>query len=150
MGKIKAILFAVSLATASILFAVTNTYANEVCVAAGVSDPILCGNHNSNEERELMNRTSNVLSVVYTFIGIAAVIVIIIGSIILMTSSGSPEKVQTAKRAILYAILGLVVTLSAFAATTLTINALEGNTQTSAADDEKIRQRNTEHAEYNA
>ena len=35
MGKIKAILFAVFLATASILFAVTNTYANEVCVAAG-------------------------------------------------------------------------------------------------------------------
>ena len=150
MGKIKAILFAVFLATASILFAVTNTYANEVCVAAGVSDPILCGNHNSNEERELINRTSNVLSVVYTFIGIAAVIVIIIGSIILMTSSGSPEKVQTAKRAILYAILGLVVTLSAFAATTLSINALEGNTQTSAADDEKIRQRNTEHAKVKA
>ena len=150
MRRLNAIILALFLATSLLSFAPARAYASEVCAAAGVSDPILCGNGNSDEERELMNRTSNALSVVYTSVGIVAVIVIIIGSIILMTSSGSPDRVQTAKNAIFYAILGIVVTLSAFAATNLTINALEGKVQSTAADEEKAKQRDASYGKVRA
>jgi multisubunit Na+/H+ antiporter MnhB subunit len=43
-----------------------------------------------------------------------------------MTALGDAAKIQRAKNAIIYAIIGLIVTLAAFAITNLVINALEG------------------------
>ena len=44
-----------------------------------------------------------------------------------MTSTGDSGKIQSAKNTIMYAIIGLVVTLAAFAITEFFIGALEGN-----------------------
>ena len=41
-----------------------------------------------------------------------------------MLSQGNPEKIARAKRGITYSIIGLLVTLSAFAIVTFVLNAL--------------------------
>ena len=56
--------------------------------------------------------------------GIISAVVIIIAGIMYMTSAGDPGKVATAKKAILYAIIGLIVALSAFAITNFILEAL--------------------------
>lgn len=48
-------------------------------------------------------------------IGIIAVIVIIVGAIRYVTSDGDSNKVSSAKNTILYAVIGLVVAMLAFA-----------------------------------
>lgn len=58
-----------------------------------------------------------VLNTVYFIAGAAAVIIIIIGGILYATSEGDPGKVQTAKNAILYAVVGLIVVMMAFVIT---------------------------------
>ena len=98
----------------------------DACEVAGVNDPLICGTKDSNEERELQRRIKRVLETVYLWLGIIAVIVIVIGGIRYMTSTGEPEKIKGAKNTIMYAIIGLIVTLAAFAITEFVIGALEG------------------------
>ena len=77
---------------------------------------------------ELMDRVSNVLNVVYLWIGIIAVVFIVIGGIKYMTSAGDANKVQGAKKTITYSVVGLVVVLAVFAITSFVIGALDGRT----------------------
>ena len=98
----------------------------DACSVAGVDDPLICGTKGANEERELQNRVKRVLDTVYLWIGIIAVIVIVIGGIKYMTSTGDTQKVQSAKNTIMYAVIGLIVTLAAFAITSFVIGALDG------------------------
>ncbi len=60
---------------------------------------------------------SGILNGVYFMIGIAAVISIIVGGIIYATSGGDPNGAKRGKDIILYAIIGLVVSLMAFVIT---------------------------------
>jgi hypothetical protein len=60
---------------------------------------------------------SNGLNLVYTLAGIIAVIVIIIAGIMYSTSAGDPGRITKAKNLILYAVIGLVVVIIAFAVT---------------------------------
>jgi Type IV secretion system pilin len=57
------------------------------------------------------------LNIAYFIAGIIAVIVIIIAGFTFVTSGSDPGAVTKAKNAILYAIIGIVVILSAFAIT---------------------------------
>ena len=54
------------------------------------------------------------LGVVYSIAGIVAVIVIIIGGFMYITSAGNTDRIKTAKNAILYPVIGLVVVITAF------------------------------------
>ena len=57
------------------------------------------------------------LTTVYTITGMVAVIVIIIAGYIFATSNGNAAKAQKARQAILYAVIGIIVVLMAFAIT---------------------------------
>lgn len=57
------------------------------------------------------------LSIVYFVAGAACVIVIIIAGILYAISNGDASKIKTAKDAILYAVIGLVVIMMAFVIT---------------------------------
>lgn len=57
---------------------------------------------------------SGVLATVYWAVGIAAVMVIIIGGILYAVSDGDAAKTKRAKDAILYAVVGLIFVTSAF------------------------------------
>ena len=106
---------------------VNSSYADDdACSVAGINDPLICGTAHSDEEVELMDRTKGVLDTVYLWIGIIAVIFIVIGGIKYMTSQGEAEQIKRAKSTITFSIIGLVVTLAAFAITNFFIDALNG------------------------
>lgn len=98
----------------------------DACELSGYTDPLICG-HEKGSEQELMNRIRNILNTIYLWIGIIATIVIIIGGIKYIISVGDAAKVNSAKNTIFYAIIGLIVTLAAFAITNVVIGAINGN-----------------------
>jgi hypothetical protein len=73
--------------------------------ATDVSNQTDCTGSNT-EVNKLIKTVINLLSI---FGGIAAVVMIIIGGLRYVTSSGAPEKVSGAKNTILYALIGLVI-----------------------------------------
>lgn len=82
----------------------------------------LCDKHG---EDDLMKTVGNVLNAIYGIIAVIAVVMIVIAGIKYSTSQGDPNKVQSAKGTILYAIIGLVITISAFAITNFILSALK-------------------------
>lgn len=56
---------------------------------------------------------SDVLQLVTILVGVASVIMIIVGGFQYITSAGDPSKVNSAKNTILYAVIGIVVVLFA-------------------------------------
>ncbi|MBP5656554.1 hypothetical protein J6X15_03155, partial [Candidatus Saccharibacteria bacterium] len=84
----------------SVIFvaATTPVFAKQTaCGAAGYYDPLICGYGEGANEVALQNRIRRVLETVYMWIGIIAVIVIVIGGIRYMTSTGEAEKIKGAK-----------------------------------------------------
>jgi hypothetical protein len=57
---------------------------------------------------------SNVLNVAITFIGLAAFVMLIVGAFGYMLSGGNSKGTETARNTITFAIVGIVVALSAF------------------------------------
>lgn len=55
------------------------------------------------------------INILLLIVGIASVVVIIIAGVIMMTSQGDAGKLKTAKSAITFAIIGLLISLLAFA-----------------------------------
>ena len=83
--------------------------------------PELCKGGNEDDAK---TKVGNILNVVYSLIGVVAVVFVIIGGFKYMTSQGEPGRVQQAKNTILYALIGLVITISAFAITAFILQAL--------------------------
>jgi heme/copper-type cytochrome/quinol oxidase subunit 2 len=65
-----------------------------------------------NDPREI---AAGVINVIMGFLGIVAVVIILIGGFKWMTASGNEDKVQEAKNLIIAGIIGLVIILAAFA-----------------------------------
>lgn len=63
-----------------------------------------------------------VIKVLLFIIGAASVVMIIVGGVRYVTSAGNPEAVKGAKNTIVYAIVGLVVAILAYAIVTFVIN----------------------------
>jgi lysylphosphatidylglycerol synthetase-like protein (DUF2156 family) len=59
----------------------------------------------------------NILTTVYTFAGIVCVLVIVIAGLLYTTSTANPSHTKRAREAIIYAVVGLVVIISAFVIT---------------------------------
>ena len=108
------------------------------CGAAGMYDPLICGYGEGANEAALQNKIRNILETVYLWVGIIAVIVVVIGGIKYMTSQGEPDKIKTAKSTLTYAIIGLVVTLAAFAITEFILGALDGQAPSDSASERVV------------
>ncbi|OYX40936.1 hypothetical protein B7Y94_05895 [Candidatus Saccharibacteria bacterium 32-49-12] len=102
----------------------TPTFANVIedsCNQSG-SDSALCDNGNADTEfSEVIKVIVNTLLFI---IGIISVVMIIIGGIKFTTSAGNPAGVTSAKNTILYAIVGLVVSVAAYAIVNWVIDKL--------------------------
>lgn len=84
-------------------------------------------NEVGNGDSDLVGKVTGILNAVIAVLGIVAVIVIIMGGIGYMTSSGDAGKVKKAKDTILYGVIGLVVVALAFAIVNFVIsNILSG------------------------
>lgn len=68
-----------------------------------------------------------VFNIVFTLAGSIATIFIIVGALRYALAAGDPQKLEQAKKTVLYAIVGLVVTVLAFAL----VNFIIGQTPTS-------------------
>ncbi len=55
------------------------------------------------------------INIILWVVGVAAVIVIIVAGLKYVTSSGNPSAISSAKTTILYAVIGLVIAITAYA-----------------------------------
>ena len=70
------------------------------------------------------NMVEPIVSTLLFVVGVVAVVVIIIGGILYVTSTGDPGKTKRAKDTILYAVIGLVVAILAYAIVNFVVKAL--------------------------
>jgi uncharacterized BrkB/YihY/UPF0761 family membrane protein len=59
------------------------------------------------------NQVQNGLSIIFAVFAAVAIIVIIIAAINFATSEGNPDNISRSKKTIIYALIGLVIALSA-------------------------------------
>ena len=111
-----ALLFPVSLATAATADVFQN---NPGCTSASGTN--ICGGTNGDG---LFAVIKNIIQVLLIAGGVIAVIVIIVGGLRYMTSNGEQAQVKSAKDTILYAVIGLVVTMVAYAIVTWVVGKL--------------------------
>ncbi len=67
---------------------------------------------------------ANVINVILGFLGIIAVIIILLGGFKWMTAGGNQDKVDEAKKLIMAGIVGLIIILAAFGIATFVLKAL--------------------------
>lgn len=67
---------------------------------------------------------ASVVRIILGFLGIVAVIIILLGGFKWMTAGGNEEKVGEARKLIVEGIIGLVIILAAFGIATFVINSL--------------------------
>ncbi|MCB9820287.1 hypothetical protein H6796_03250 [Candidatus Nomurabacteria bacterium] len=77
-----------------------------------------------NPQNSLKSRIADIVNVLLFIIGTLAVIMLIIGGIRYTTSNGNPEQIKAAKNTIMYAVIGLIVALLAFAIVNFVVNSL--------------------------
>ena len=77
------------------------------------------GNINKLDENEAL---SKILNAVYSISGSIAVLIIVICGVMIITADGDSQKVATARRGIIYALIGLVIIISAFIMTGVVLN----------------------------
>jgi len=82
---------------------------------------------NDGNSTDLPSFITNIVNILLFLAGAIAVIVIIIGGIRYVMSSGDAGQVQSAKNTILYAVVGLVVVIMAYAIVNFVINQFQGN-----------------------
>ena len=126
-----ALVFASSLCLAQLLFpaAVLADTAILTDPCEGVADSAYCDSSKPQPpgDNELYGPNgvlTKIADIIATVVGVAAVIVIIIGGIRYALSSGDSQNINGAKNAIMYAIIGLIVALLAKAVVLFVLSKL--------------------------
>lgn len=81
---------------------------------------------NTGNPSDLMTSVRRIINVFLFLIGAVSVIMIIFGGFKYVTSSGESSAVSSAKNTILYAVVGLVIALSAYGIADFVIGAFNG------------------------
>ncbi|MBR2710043.1 hypothetical protein IKF02_00195 [Candidatus Saccharibacteria bacterium] len=72
----------------------------------------------------LTTDVTSIINAIIAALGMIAVVIIIIGGVSYMTSSGDSAKVKKAKDTILYGVIGLIICVLAFAIVNFVISSL--------------------------
>ena len=128
-----------ALAIFGLSFIPNTTHAADICsqdVPQEVKDANGCGGGSAaNLEEVIVNIVSGIVGV----LALVAVIFIVVGGINYMTSQGDPGKVKKAKDTILYAVIGLIIAVLAFAIVNFVIrNIINNNNSTSFTSTSQI------------
>lgn len=89
-------------------------FAKEVKPNTTVNDTVI-ETVGPNDNNTLVDSVQGIINAIIAVLGIVAVLVIILGGVQYMTSSGDSAKVKKAKDTILYGVIGLVICVLAFA-----------------------------------
>ena len=73
---------------------------------------------------DLKELVVNIIRIALGFLGLVAVIIIIYGGYTWMTAGGNEDKVSSAKKILVNAVIGLVIIFVSYAITTFVINSL--------------------------
>lgn len=91
-------------------------FAEDVDCSGTASQSAFCKNKTDTNENPILTEDSigrRIIQLVTLFAGVISIIVMILGGISFITSNGNAQKVTTAKNTILYASIGLVISLIA-------------------------------------
>ncbi len=108
------------------IFGLTPTYAADPC-DANLPASVREANGCTGSTNALPNIIVNILNAVIGVAGLVAVVFIIIGGFNYMTSAGDPGKTKKAKDTILYAVIGLIICVLAFAIVNFVIKNIINN-----------------------
>ena len=84
-------------------------------VCSTLTDPDAKKAAGCEETGDIQGKISSIYDVIVGIIGVICVVVIIVGGIFMTTSAGDPSKVARGKKAVTYGIVGLVVSVLAWA-----------------------------------
>jgi hypothetical protein len=98
------------------------------CIGQGVTGVDASGK--SANQDDLKNFIKTIVNVLLFILGAIAVIMIIIGGIRYTTSNGDTAQLTAAKNTILYAVIGLVVAILAYAIVNFVISTFSGSSGT--------------------
>ena len=79
-------------------------------LAATMPDPV-----GGSDQHNLIANVTGIINAIIAALGIVAVIVVLVGGVNYMTSSGDTAKVEKAKKTILYGAIGLIICVLSFA-----------------------------------
>lgn len=119
ISKLKLLIAGFALVGAS-AFAVVATMAPQTSYALdplanvcnGTSGNVVCENKDKEDPNKVIH---NIVNILLYIVGLLSVVMIIYGGIIYATSAGDSGKVSMGKNTLLYAVVGLVVAVLAFA-----------------------------------
>lgn len=73
------------------------------------------------------NTVQNVLNYVFALIGAISVLMIILGGVRYIVSSGDPQRISSSKNTIIYAIIGLIIAVSSAIIVNFIFSVVESN-----------------------
>ena len=91
----------------------------------------------SSDQNNLIENVTGILNGIIAALGIVAVVVILVGGVNYMTSSGDASKVEKAKKTILYGVIGLVICTLSFAAVNFVIGPIMGGGDNSGGSNQQ-------------
>ena len=80
--------------------------------------------NNVSDGNTLEDNVSNAINIVFALIGIAAIIIVIMGGISYATSQGEANKITKGKKLIITGLVGLIIVLLAFSIVNFVLNSL--------------------------
>ncbi|HSE61929.1 MAG TPA: pilin [Candidatus Saccharimonadales bacterium] len=83
---------------------------------------------NASGQSDLMTTIRNISNVLLFILGTIAVVMVIIGGIRYVTSNGEQNQISSAKDTIMYAMIGLVLALAAYAVVNFVTSTVQKNT----------------------
>ena len=116
---------AASLVLPTVAFGATVLNANNIGLNV-VGNTIAGGGSTQKDPRTI---AANLINVALGFLGIIAVVIVLLGGFKYMTAGGEEEKTTEAKKLIVSGIIGMAIILSAWAVTGFVIGSLINTTQ---------------------
>ena len=95
--------------------------ANGINICSGNENSIYCKNKNTGET-QVNGIIKTIVEVLLTVVGAISIIMIVIGGIMFALSSGDAQKAAKARNTVLYAVVGLAVSLFASAIVNFVFN----------------------------
>ncbi len=83
-------------------------------------------------DRDPRDIAASVINVIMGFLGIVAVVIILLGGFKWMTAAGSEDKIDEAKKLLAAGVIGLVIILSAWGIATFVLKQILSSTSTTA------------------
>jgi len=124
MKKFSKYLVAFTMAAFLTLPVLTMAQSNIVVNEAFGFNPVNNGLNGTLGETDPRKMVGSIINVALGFMGVIAVIIILIGGFKWMTAGGNEDKVAEAKKMLGYGVIGMVIVLAAWGVATFVVNSI--------------------------